>query len=404
MSSWPSVWLVARREIQTRVASKALRITTVLMVAAIVALTVAIDLAGGGSSAQEVGVTPQTAALAQPLRETAATIGAEVDTSAVASQAAGEQRVRDGELDALLTGTAAAPRVIVEQELDEQLQAALTGVVRQQALDRRVRALGGDPAALDRELASTRLDVRAIEPKSEHDDERLVIGMVVGVLIYIALLTFGQTVAQGVVEEKTSRVVELLLSTIRPWELMAGKVLGIGIVGLLQLLLVLATGVASGIATGVMTLPASVAAGTLAWAIAWYLLGYFLYALLFAAAGALVSRQEDVGGITTPLMMLIIIPYVIGVSALPADPDNGLVAALSLIPLFAPTLMPIREAMGSAAGWELALAAVLTLVTIAALVRIAGRVYMNAVMRTGARVRLGEALRGTAAVRRAPVE
>jgi ABC-2 type transport system permease protein len=271
----------------------------------------------------------------------------------------------------------------------------LTALARQEALDRRIAALGGDPGQVNREVAATRLEVSALEPQEPYHDERLAIGMIVGVLVYLALLTYGQTVAQGVVEEKTSRVVELLLSTIRAWQLMAGKVLGIGLVGLLQLAVLLGAGAIAGAATGVLTLPTSIAAGTLAWAIAWYLLGFFLYALLFAAAGALVSRQEDVGSVTMPIMLLIIVPYVIGITALPSDPDNGLAATLSLIPLFAPMLMPIREAMGAAETWELVLSVVLTLALVAVLVRATGRVYANAVMRTGARVRLGDALRGT---------
>lgn len=394
MSPWSMVRLVAGREVRVRLASRATRIGTALLVAAVVALIVVISLISGGGSADKVAFTQETSALAQPLQTSAEALGQDVETSTVPDAAAGESRVRDGKLDALVVGTVEQPRILVEEELDDTLRAALTGVVRQQALDRQVRALGGDPAQVDRELGAVRLEVTALDPRDAESDERLVIGIIVGILIYIALLTFGQTVAQGVVEEKTSRVVELLLSTIRPWQLMAGKVLGIGLVGLAQLLLLIAAGVITGAVTGELTLPASVAAGTVAWAIAWYLMGYFLYALLFAAAGALVSRQEDVGSATMPLMMLIIVPYVIGISTLPSDPDNQLVAILSLIPLFAPTLMPIREAMGEAAAWELVLATGLTLATAALLVRATGRVYVNAVLRTGARVRLREALRG----------
>jgi ABC-2 type transport system permease protein len=92
-------------------------------------------------------------------------------------------------------------------------------------------------------------------------------------------------VAQGVVEEKTSRVVELLLSTMRPWELMAGKVLGIGTVGLIQMVVIGGAGVAFGLATGVLTISLSTAVGTVVWLIVWYLLGFFMYSIVFAALG-----------------------------------------------------------------------------------------------------------------------
>lgn len=133
------------------------------------------------------------------------------------------------------------------------------------------------------------------------------------------------------VEEKTSRIVEILLTTVRPWQLMAGKVLGIGLVGLAQLAVVLV----AGIATGSFTFPPALAGTAAVWAVVWFLLGFAVYALVFAALGALVSRQQEVGGVTAPAMMLIALPYTVGIFILPADPDNEFVALLSLIPLFA---------------------------------------------------------------------
>jgi ABC-2 type transport system permease protein len=397
VSWWPTVRLVAAREIRTRATSKATRIVTVIMVVAIVALTVILDVTRGGDSAQKVGLTSATAQLAQPLRQAAQTTGQDVDVSTVSSPAAGAQDVRDGHLDALLgRGGPGKPfTVVVKDDLDDNLHATLNQLARQESLNRQITRLGGDPAQVSTDMARATPRVTELEPQEPFHSERLVIGVIVGILIYVGLLSYGQAVAQGVVEEKTSRVVEILLSTIRAWQLMAGKVLGIGVVGLAQLAIILGAGALTAAATGVLSLPTSVAAGTIVWAIVWYLLGYFLYALLFAAAGALVSRQEDVGSVTMPLMMLIIVPYVIGISALPADPENGLVRTLSLIPLFSPMLMPMREAMGVATAGELIFSVALTAALVAALVRVTGRIYSNAVMRMGARIRVGDAFRGT---------
>ena len=124
----------------------------------------------------------------------------------------------------------------------------------------------------------------------------------------------------------------------------------------------------------------------------WFLAGFFAYALMFAAMGSLVSRQEDAGAVVAPVMSLIIVPYVLGISILPAQPDNGLMRTLSLIPFFSPTLMPMRAALGAPA-WEQWLALGLTLLCIAGLVRLAGRIYRNAVLRTGTRIKLSDALR-----------
>jgi len=396
MSWWPTVRLVASREIRTRAASKATRIVTLIMVVAIVALTVILDLTRGGDSAQKVGLTSATAQLAEPLQQAARATGEDVDVRTGLSPAAGAQDVRDGHLDALLgRGGPGKPfTIVVKDDLDDNLRATLNLLARQEALNRQITRLGGSPAQVNADMARATPRVTELEPEEPYHSERLVIGMIVGILIYVALLSYGQAVAQGVVEEKSSRVVEILLSTIRAWQLMAGKVLGIGVIGLAQLAIVIGAGAAAAALTGVLSLPTSIAAGTVVWAIAWYLLGYFLYALLFAAAGALVSRQEDVGSVTMPLMMLIIVPYVIGISALPADPENGLVRTLSLIPLFSPMLMPMREAMGVATAAELIFSVALTVALIAVLVRITGRIYSNAVMRMGARIRVGDAFRG----------
>jgi ABC-2 type transport system permease protein len=118
-----------------------------------------------------------------------------------------------------------------------------------------------------------------------------------------------------------------------------------------------------------------------------------MYAIVFAALGALVSRQEEVSGAVTPALMFVIIGYVLGVSILPSDPSSSLAEVLSMIPVFAPTLMPMRLAMGGVPGWEAAVSVVLVAALIPVLIWFAGRIYRNAVLRTGARVKLSQALR-----------
>lgn len=132
----------------------------------------------------------------------------------------------------------------MREELGTTLSPVFTGLAQQAALSGAVTDLGGDPSAVAQEIASAAPTVETLEPAEERDPAQIVTGMVGGILIFIALMTCGQLVAQGVVEEKTSRVVELLLATIRPWQLMAGKVLGIGAIGLMQLVVVV--GAASG--------------------------------------------------------------------------------------------------------------------------------------------------------------
>jgi ABC-2 type transport system permease protein len=151
--------------------------------------------------------------------------------------------------------------------------------------------------------------------------------------------------------------------------------------------------VIAGLAIGVLTISVSAAFSTVIWLLVWFLLGFVMYSLVFAALAALVSRQEDVGGVISPVLMVLILGYVLGVSILPNDPGNRLCEVLSVIPVFAPTLMPMRLAMGGVPAWEAALAMLLVVAAIPAMVWLSGRIYRNAVVRSGARVRLADALR-----------
>lgn len=391
LGSWSAVRLVAGREITTRVRSKAFKITTVAMLIVVVGFILAIKLIGGGSGSK-VGFTPSAAPLAGALASVAAAVNETVTISTV-DQVAGEQQIRDGSLDALVTGAPSGFQVIVKKDLSGNLRSAFAVLARQIALNEQITKAGADPAAVAAAVDAATFDVRSLEPAREYQVQRLVLGIIAGIVVYISLVLYGQMVAQGVVEEKASRIVELLLTAIRPWQLMLGKVAGIGLVGLGQLAVVAVVGVGAGIATDAVNFPASIAAGTAIWSVIWFLLGFLEYALMFAALGALVSRQEDVGGVTAPALMLIILPYVLGISILPSDPENQVLAVASIIPLFAPTLMPMRIAMGVAPVWQVIVAVVLTLALIAGLVWLAGRVYRNAVLRTGSRVKFTDALR-----------
>jgi ABC-2 type transport system permease protein len=386
------VALVARREIVTRARSKAYRITTIATVVILVALTLVLKFTGGGGGST-VGYTDANAAAAQALVATGKTVGQEISIVRESDESAGTAAVRDGDIDALLAGSDDDLRVVVKKEIGDDLSTALDVLAGRLALDQQITDLGGDPADVDRAVANAEIPVDPLEPPYPYQTQQLVLGMIAGILIYLSLLFTGQAVSQGVVEEKSSRVVEILLSTLRPWQLMAGKVAGIGVVGLAQMVIIGVVGIAVGLATDVLTISLSAAVGTVVWLVVWYLLGFLMYALVFAALAALVSRQEDVGAVVTPVTMVVVIGYVVGISVLPSQPDNQFAEILSIIPPFAPTLMPMRLAMGGVPVWEAALSVVLVAALIPVLVWFAGRVYRNAVMRTGSRVKLRDALR-----------
>jgi ABC-2 type transport system permease protein len=392
LSPLAAVRLVAGRELSTRIRSKAFLVGTLVMVILVVALSLGVKLLNH-SSTTTVGLTPSSASLSSSVVSSAKSIGSTVKTRVVADQATGEREVRSGKLDALITDDNGQIQAIVKRDVSDSLKHGLNVLAGQVAFNEQIVRLGGDPTQVQTALASAHVRVLSLLPPRSYDPQQLALGIAVGVLIYISLLTAGQLVAQGVVEEKSTRVVELLLATIRPWQLMAGKVLGIGLLGLIQVGVIAAVGIGTALSTRSLTLSFSAASGTVGWLVVWFALGFLMYALAFAGAAALVSRQEDAQSVVLPIMMFLIVGYVIGISVLPSDPGSGFVAVLSVIPLFAPTLMPMRLAMGGVPVWESAAAVALAVAMIPLLTAVAGRVYRNAVVRTGARVKLTEAFR-----------
>ncbi len=389
-----AVTLVARRELSTRLRSRAYRVGVALMVLLVVGTTVVLHFVhGGGPATSTVGVLRQDASLAAPLEAGGAAAGANVVVRTLPDQAAGLAELRGGGIDALVSTAPQGLQVTVHRTLDGTLQGVLGSLARERALDTQIVRLGGDPAKVAGAESSATVRVTALDPAPQVQSQHIVVGIAIGLLIYLALMTCGPMIAQGVVEEKSSRVVELLLATVRPWQLMTGKVVGTGLLGLAQVVLVSAAGLLSGWATGTLTLSLGGSVGLALWGAAWFLAGFALYALLFAAAGALVSRQEDLGGVQAPVLMPIVAAWVIGISVLPAHPGSGLAATLSMLPPFAPVLMPMRIALGPVPLWQSLTALALTLALAALLVRLAARVYRNSVLRSGARVGWRESLR-----------
>jgi ABC-2 type transport system permease protein len=394
LSSAAAVRLITAREITMMLRSKAVRVVTALIllviIAAVVIVTILTATRGSGTT---VGVTRSETSFAAPLQASATALGHKVTIRTVPSQAAGRAQVANGSLDALLIEDNGRPRVIVEHGLDPGLDQTLSSLARQLTLDQQIRALGGNPATVNQQVTAADVAVEVLSPPKHYDVAAIVLGSATGVLIYISLMIQGQRVAQGVVEEKSSRVVELLLATVRPWQLMTGKVAGIGLVGLAQMLVFGTVGVALAVGLGLLHVSISAAVGTVVWLLVWYLLGFFLYAFALAAAGALVSRQEDASAVVMPVLIPVIAGYILGISILPSHPDSRLCEILSIIPVFSPTLMPMRLAMGSVPAWETIVSILLVAVTIPLLAGLAGKIYGNAVLRTGARVTLSQALR-----------
>ncbi|RLV54783.1 ABC transporter permease [Aeromicrobium phragmitis] len=392
-STWSMVWLVAMREVRTRVLSKVFVLTSGLFVLAIVGGGAFFAFFGPDSQdASRLGVTSDAAALEPALMTVAQASGTDVEIERVEDDAV-EEKIRDGGLDAVLSGSLPDVEVTVESDLDSALQTVIVAVVQQEALAGEIAELGGDPAAVAQQVAEAEPQIASLDDEEERDPAQMIAGFVSGILIFIALMGGGQRVAQGVVEEKSSRVVELLLATMRPWQLMAGKVLGNVIVGLLEIGVIVVAALATAWGFDLLDASALNLGSVAVWMLVWFLVGFVMYALLLASLAALVSRQEDVGSVISPVIGIMMVPYIVGVSIAPWNPESPIVEVLSYIPFCSPFIMPIRVALGTAGTGDVFIALALSVVLIPALVWLSGRIYSNAILRTGARVSLRQALR-----------
>lgn len=393
IGSREAVLLVARREITVRMRSKAFLILLAVTGVIAVALPLVIHFVNLDSGPTKIAVVRQDAARAATITTTATQLGQKVVVTVVPDHATGVAEVKDGTVSVLAETGADGTVATVQKTLSDPLNQLFTVIDRSTALDQQITRLGGDPAQVIKAVGASAVQVTALESSEPRNGQRIAIAIGAALLLYMTLMFVGQSVAQGVVEEKSSRVVELLLATLRPWQLLAGKVLGVGFLGLLQMTVPAVLGIGVGLATGAISLSLGSAVGTTLWALLWYVVGFALYALVFAALGATVSRQEDVAGLTFPATAPLILAWVVGVSVVPTNPEGALVTWLSMIPPCAPVLMPMRIAMGVAPLWQVLLSLALSVAFCVLLLRFAARIYRNAVLRSGARVPLREALK-----------
>ena len=385
--------LIVRREFITRVRSRFFIVGTIIFMALLAGyITLQALVFSKATTTVTVGFTSDAAVLAQPLKSAATTENVKVVIHNVDDAATGESQVRDGTLDAMISGNPASPRVAVKDDLNPTVAVTLDGLVKQIALNQALTAAGTDPAAVDAAVARASIQLVYLDPQAAVKTQRQVVGVFVAALLYVALVIYGQLVAAGVVEEKANRIIEILLATVRPRQLLLGKVVGIGLVGMLQLVLVGAAAFVAVSRTQVINVP-DVGVTAILGGLLWFVLGFVLYALLYAAAGSMVSRQEDIGSVTAPMTVVILLTYLVFFWVV-ANPDNQFGVALSVIPPFAVVLMPARIATGDAQLWQVVLAVILTLVEIAALNTLAARIYTNSVLRIGSRVGFVQAWRG----------
>jgi ABC-2 type transport system permease protein len=390
--------VVAARDFSVRLRDKGFVISTAITLTVLSVFILLRAYGGAGPGSFELGFVGDRA-VADRVAAIAETGGVEVSVVGFGDRTQADAALRDGRVDAVVEGDldavregTATLRVLrgPPELLDQLVQAAALGLRIEAAMSE-----AGIGDATVEELGDQHpIDAAPLLEPDPNRDSKAAVAFVAVLLLYGQLFGYGVWVATGVIEEKSSRVVEVLLSAIRARQLMAGKIAGIGALGLMQLIFIAAFALTLAGVTGAIDLPAeSFSAAALT--VGWFVLGFAFYASLFAVAGALVSRMEELQNAIVPINLLVFASFLISIGAL-QDPDSTLATVASLLPISSALAMPVRMVLGSATAWQILAALAIVIGSTAFLIPLAGRVYAGAVLRTGAKVKLRDAWRSSA--------
>jgi len=395
MKPWRQVGLLAKREFLERARSKPFIITMTLLAVAILAIGPAVNLLSGGEGkATKIGlIGMEPPGIEQELHAQAVLFDMVIEVDRFPTRSGAENALAEGEVAVVLVD---GSEIVFHTESSSQLTALIHGAVDTTVKTEALSELGLSEGEIAAVVEPIPMEVTALEEQNVQDEAKRGAAFAGAILLYISIIMFGQFVAMGTVEEKQNRVVEVILSRVRPWQILVGKVVGIGVLGLLQLAIFAG---AAYISAQLADLPdidvAAIGLPIIASVFFWFILGYTFYAFLYAAVGSTVSRQEDLQGAIMIPIVLIMPGYLLAIFAA-ENPEAVLPTVASWLPPWAPFVMPVRMAAGVAQPWEIAVAIVGTVLGAIALVWIGARVYSGALLRTGGKVKLREAWRAAA--------
>ncbi|MBE2185945.1 MAG: ABC transporter permease [Rhodothermales bacterium] len=408
-------FIVARSEFLRRVRSKMFLVSTLLVPLLIVGFGVAggaMAVAAMETGTHNVGVVDSTGRVVTRFAQTE-----RFNVSTFPSEADVRQRLDDGRLDAYVVipanvlDTTAVVRYVATRGAglitQEQLRSEVNDAVRQLRLD----AAGLSPEAQQLLKRTPRWEASERSGEGETASRAVAgaaLGFGMGFVIYLVMLLYGQMVMMGVMEEKQHRVLEVMASSVRPFDLLMGKVLGIGAVGLVQMAVwlgaVATLGLFAGGIAGLFIDPASlnlptgtsgdellaasgvtmpsIGPGLVVAFLAFFLGGYLLYASLFAAVGSAVEQQQDAQSLLLPLMMPVVLSFV-ALQAVLTNPDGPVAQALSLVPFFSPILMPARMAATDVPAWEVIVSLALLVAAFLGAIWLSARIYRVGILSYG---------------------
>lgn len=385
------LWLVASRDAIERARSKAFIISTVITFLVVIILgSVAYMMSTSGPEELDIAVTgPLPVAFELTLAESAAELGADVTTTPVANEAEARALVEAEDVDAALVGP---HTIIVESDRGTLAETVLDAALRRAQFLEGLDEAGLSADQIGRLLAGGVVEVETVNPEPDPSGE--LVGFIAVVLLFAAITMYGNWVMMGVLEEKTTNVAEQLVTSISVRTLLAGKVIGIGALGLAQLTVLISAGLVLANVLTDVSLPETAAAAAV-WAFAWFILGFAFYAVLYAATGSLVSRVEDAQAASTPVVMISLAAYFGTFALVMSDPGSTVSRILSLLPPMAPIAFPARMAVTGVPLWESLLGVAIMVLAVIGTTRLAARIYAGALLTGGARVKLRQAWRAS---------
>jgi ABC-2 type transport system permease protein len=399
MSGARTVWQIAMREIREHGRSKSFLITTAITFLLVGALVVVPGLIGSDTADYTVGSVGEGN---EPIAAAAKQLGNASDEEGAQPSVAitlqvfdtvedAEAAMDEGDLDAILID---GSEVIVES-VGGFGESAILGLLQQGAASVQLETIvaeGGETAAdVIEVMTSDPLETTTLSGQEPGDETRGAVAYAGLLLLYMAVLLYGQWMLTGVTEEKSNRVVEVLLSSVKAWQILAGKIIGIGALGIAQFAGTILIALLALRLTDAIELP-SLDTALMINLVVWFILGFLLFAVMYGAAGSLVSRMEDAQTVAFPMSMVAVAGFFVSIAAL-SDPDGTVAVIGTFIPFTAPFVVPVRAALEAIPAWQYIAAVVITIATIVGLVLVAGRIYAGGLLRFGTRVKLRDAWR-----------
>lgn len=393
-----AIMLIARREVFTRLRQRSLVVATMLIIVAILAAGVIFRIGYDSfmGTNKVVAVSAEAEELGELLKQVDPNANVVNLPPGMDLQQVAILGVDGKDVSYVLDGTIYAPKFISDGQPDPAQVAAIGTAARNAALLKMVHELDGNVGEVEQIVQESTPEIQDANDSvslgsANFDPRRFTLGVAISTMLFFSILFGGSMLATGVVEEKSSRVIEVILAAVRPVQLLTGKILGISLVVIIQLTLFMAAAIGALSLAGQLHVLDGIWQSNLAIMIPWFLIGFITYALLFGSLSSLISRQEEIGAITSTLTLTVMIPFYLSLYLVPFEPNGWAARILSFIPLFSPFMMPMRHAFDTPM-WEQVLAIILSVLMIPVLAFLAGRVYRYSVLRTGSRVKLRDAL------------